>query len=107
DPNSLNATISATLAAGSYYLRISGTGNGDPLVTGYTSYGSIGNYVITGTLVSTGTKTAPTAVATASTISGTAALTVNFSGQSSTDSDGTIVGYAWDFGNGATSNLVN
>ena len=34
--------------AGNYFLRISGTGRGDPLTDGYTTYGSLGNYRITG-----------------------------------------------------------
>ncbi len=46
---------------------------------------------------------APTAVATAVPTSGKAPLTVAFAGSASTDTDGTIVGYSWDFGDGATS----
>ena len=49
-----SATIDATLPAGTFFLRVSGTGVGTPLAnppSGYTSYGSVGSYVITGTLV--------------------------------------------------------
>ncbi len=45
----------------------------------------------------------PTAVAEASPTSGTAPLTVNFTGSNSSDSDGTITTYSWDFGDGNTS----
>lgn len=46
------ATIKMTLpAAGNYYLKVSGRGAGDPLKTGYTNYGSIGQYTIVGTTV--------------------------------------------------------
>ncbi len=45
----------------------------------------------------------PTASLTLSTTSGTAPLVVNVSGVGSTDSDGTIVSYAWDFGDGASA----
>ncbi len=99
----LSAAFTPTLAVGTYYLRITGIGAGDPTTTGYSSYGSVGNYLITGTIVYTTAKQAPTAVATASTTTGVAALTVAFAGQNSSDSDGSIVSYAWDFGNGATS----
>ena len=46
----LNASFSLPLAAGTYYLVIDGTGEGD-LATGYSDYGSLGYYSITGTVV--------------------------------------------------------
>lgn len=46
----LNATITQTLAAGTYYVRVRGTANGDPRTTGYSAYGCIGAYTITGTI---------------------------------------------------------
>lgn len=45
---SLNATVAATLPAGDYFLRITGEGFGDA-ATGYSSYGSLGFYTVTGT----------------------------------------------------------
>jgi hypothetical protein len=46
----LGATISTKLsAAGTYYLLIKGTGKGDPKNGGYSNYGSIGQYNISGT----------------------------------------------------------
>lgn len=45
----MSASWSGTVPAGSYLLRVTGTGNGNPLTTGYTSYGSIGRYTITAT----------------------------------------------------------
>lgn len=54
DPaTTLDATISTTLAAGTYYLQIEGVGVGTPFAdppTGYTSYGSIGQYFISGSI---------------------------------------------------------
>jgi len=44
----------------------------------------------------------PVASFTASAVSGEAPLTVNFSGILSTDSDGTITKYEWDFGDGGS-----
>lgn len=46
----LNATINTTLAAGQYYLQISGVGEGSPTSTGYSDYGSLGQYFIRGTV---------------------------------------------------------
>ncbi len=104
NPAWLDASLNTTLAAGTYYLRISAVGAGDPATTGYSSYGSVGNYVITGTLpTATPANQPPVAVASASVSSGAAPLAVVFSSAGSTDPDGTIVGYHWDFGNGASS----
>ncbi len=47
---SLGATVSTTLGAGDYTLRISGTGRGDPLTTGYSDYASLGAYLISGSV---------------------------------------------------------
>ncbi|MCB8977236.1 MAG: PKD domain-containing protein [Ardenticatenaceae bacterium] len=49
----------------------------------------------------------PTAVATADVTSGTAPLSVNFIGSGSSDSDGTIVSYAWNFGDGGSATTAN
>lgn len=46
----LPATVSTTLAAGDYTFRVTGTGYGNPLTTGYSNYGVIGAYLITGTV---------------------------------------------------------
>ena len=44
----LNATVTATLPAGTYYLHVSGVGRGDPKNDGYSDYGSLGQYSISG-----------------------------------------------------------
>lgn len=49
-----DATITANLAAGTYYLHIDGTGWGNPAAsppTGYSDHGSLGQYTISGTIV--------------------------------------------------------
>ncbi|HEX7261409.1 MAG TPA: autotransporter-associated beta strand repeat-containing protein, partial [Luteolibacter sp.] len=46
----INATVSANLPAGEYRLRIRGTGRGNPLGDGYTNYGCIGTYLISGSV---------------------------------------------------------
>jgi hypothetical protein len=45
----------------------------------------------------------PTAVASATPTSGTAPLAVSFNGSASSDPDGTIAGYAWNFGDGGSA----
>ena len=49
----------------------------------------------------------PVAVAGADVLGGDVPFTVNFNSTGSTDSDGTIVSYAWEFGDGATSTAAN
>jgi PKD repeat protein len=105
DPAGLPASFNQTLAAGVYYLTIDGVGEGN-LTTGYSDYASIGQYSVTGTLTA-GTGQAPIAAAGANVTSGFAPLTVNFSSQGSFDPDGTIVGYAWNFGDGTNSTAPN
>jgi PKD repeat protein len=105
--SNMGASISATVPAGTYYLSISGIGSLDPASTGYSDYASLGQYVISGTVVNPGSLVPPTAVISASATSGEAPLTVSFSGSGSTD-DGTITSYAWNFGDGsAISNDPN
>ncbi|MFO1066725.1 MAG: Calx-beta domain-containing protein [Pirellulales bacterium] len=50
----LNASITATLAAGQYFLKVDGVGAGNPTTnppTGYSDYASIGAYTVSGSLV--------------------------------------------------------
>ncbi len=51
---SMGASISTTLPAGTYYLKVDGTGDGTDS-TGYTDYGSIGAYTIKGSVVALAT----------------------------------------------------
>ncbi|MCW1923157.1 discoidin domain-containing protein [Luteolibacter arcticus] len=46
----IDATVAANLAAGEYLLRVSGTGRGNPLIDGYTNYGSLGAYLVSGSV---------------------------------------------------------
>ncbi|GAB3941775.1 hypothetical protein GCM10029976_061680 [Kribbella albertanoniae] len=45
-PTGLSSSVTANLAAGTYYVRIDNVGYGDPLSTGYTTYGSRGAYTV-------------------------------------------------------------
>lgn len=53
----LDAGFNLSLSAGQYYLQIDGTGTGSPLnatPTGYTEYGSLGQYSVSGTVIDPG-----------------------------------------------------
>ena len=45
----MDAQVSVPNATGRYYLRVDGVGNGDPAGYGWSDYGSLGQYHLTGT----------------------------------------------------------
>ena len=49
--DALGASFDVELDPGQYYLSVTGTGQGDVATTGYSDYGSLGQYSITGTVV--------------------------------------------------------
>jgi PKD repeat protein len=100
--NLLAGTISATVPAGTYFLSVRGTGNGDPLVTGYTSYASTGSWTLSGTVPMPSTSVPPVPVLNSSVSHGPAPLSVAFDGSGSYDPDGSVVSWAWDFGDGTS-----
>ena len=87
-------------APGTYYVSVQGAGKGDPLTTGYTNYGSLGLYAVSVSAPSAASQP-PVAVATATPASGSVPLTVGLSASGSSDPDGSIAGYAWNFGDGS------
>jgi hypothetical protein len=44
--NRLDAQFSGVLTGGTYYVKVFGTGNADPLVDGYNNYGSLGQFSV-------------------------------------------------------------
>jgi len=62
----LGANLTATLASGTYTLKVAGTGKGNVLSDGYSSYGSIGVYTLLGTLAGNATTPSITSAAQAS-----------------------------------------
>lgn len=103
----LDCSIAGTLSAGTYYLQLKPTGKGDPLTGGYSSYGSLGQYAISATVIAPSGTLPPMAVASANVTSGNAPLAVQFSSSGSTDPDGTILAWAWNFGDGSQSSEAN
>ncbi len=102
----LNAALSyQVVTPGTYYLMVKGTGKGDPLAAGYSNYGSVGHYGLTASF-STESGIPPVASFATSTPSGTAPVQVQFDASASSDSDGTVSLYNWDFGDGSTSTGV-
>ena len=97
--DNMAASIAINVAAGTYYLSVRSTGRGD-WSTGYGTYGSVGEYSISGT-VSAPTSQGPVAMLSATPTSGVAPLPVNFSASGSYDPDGTIAAYEWNFGDGS------
>lgn len=97
----LAAALDLNLPAGRYYVSVQGTGKGTPLAsTGYSSYGSMGRYILRGNLVDPTGSVPPVALAEATPSEGPAPLVVSLNGANSFDQDGAVVSYAWDFGDG-------
>ena len=75
---------------------------------------AVSKYVEHGFVLTSGTiaepppaeNQAPIAIASADVYSGKASLLVNFDGSASTDPDGTIATYSWDFMDGNFSNEI-
>ncbi|MBZ0110641.1 MAG: PKD domain-containing protein [Candidatus Scalindua rubra] len=107
--DSLPASINETaLPAGEYFVMIDGVGKGDPQVTGYSDYASLGKYTISGSAPDAGGMQFPVAVANASIDPPlTAPLTANFIGSGSFDPDGSIAEYNWVFGDGSASSSIS
>lgn len=106
EPSTLGASLVSTLAQGTYYIAVEGVGAGLP-TTSYNDYGSLGQFKLVGsTLPLSGAS--PQAVASAlTTVTGQVPLQVSFSSDGSSDSDGSIVAYHWDFGDGTDSAEAN
>ncbi len=101
----LGGTLSRVVTAGTYYIAVEGVGEGTAS-TGYTDYGSIGQFKLTGTVPGTSNQ-APVAMALGTPVSGTAPLVVNFSSAGSYDPEGGALTYNWDFGDGTSSAAAN
>ena len=88
-------------AGGVYYLVFNGIGNGDGDTEGYTDYGSIGYYSFTASWLDFVQK--PVAVITSDRTGGVFPAAVAFDGGTSSDPDGVVVGYSWNFGDPASA----
>ncbi|MCW3467073.1 Ig-like domain-containing protein [Chitinophaga nivalis] len=102
NPADLAATITTNLAAGNYVLTITGTGAGNPSTDGYSNYGSLGPYTITGTIPRGNGNQSPVVSITAPTTGSSYTAPANIAIQATaSDPDGTIASV--EFLNGSTS----
>jgi PKD repeat protein len=86
------ATANHTYAAGTYTATLTVTDN----------LGATASSSLTITVTSPANRP-PSAMVSATPLSGTAPLAVSFDGRGSSDPDGSIAGYAWAFGDGASA----
>lgn len=106
DPASLEATLTTVVTGGTYYLAVDGTGSGSAS-TGYTDYGSLGQFSLSGTVPAPSGQPPVAAVSATSAVTGLAPLNVTFSSAGSNDPDGSALSYDWDFGDGTLSSEPN
>ena len=125
----LGSTISFAIPAqGTYFLSVTGAGKGNALTTGYTNYGSLGQYNISATTALPSGSTTPTPVApppstvtpppatvtppkpvTPPPVANARSVAVTFDARGATVPGATIKSYLWNFGDGtatATTALV-
>ena len=50
NPTEMSASIDQAVTAGIYFIEVDGVGFGDPLTDGYSDYGSLGQYFISGSI---------------------------------------------------------
>jgi len=96
------------LNAGTYYLAVDGVGKGDPLTTGYSDYGSLGQYSISGTIVTpvttAGISVTPISGLTTTESGGTATFSVVLNIAPTAD---VLIGVSSDNTNEGTVNVSN
>jgi PKD repeat protein len=102
--DALGSTLSVTGGGGTYFVFVTGVGKGD-LTTGYSNYGSLGEYRVSGT-VPAATSQPPVAVLSAAPTSGVVPLVVNFGSAGSADPDGSLARIEWIFGDGSAPVLA-
>lgn len=102
----LDAGLALQLPAGSHLVTVDGVGKGNPSTLGYSDYGSLGAFTLSGTVTPTGDpepepNRAPDAVLVATPSSGAAPLVVGLDAATSTDPDGDALASTIDPGDGS------
>ncbi|MCB0395716.1 MAG: T9SS type A sorting domain-containing protein [Flavobacteriales bacterium] len=96
DPSGLNASISTSVQAGTYYIEIDGVGAGSPSTNGYSDYGSLGYYEMSGSFPPGNNNNPPEILSVTSTPD---CNTVTFEANVKNTVDNVL----WEFGDGGTS----
>lgn len=111
--NGMGANLKASIAAGDYYLVVDGVGSTNNAATGYTDYGSLGRYGLAGSWAAATVTPPPpppppvvnvppvASTAGSTPLTGVAPLAVKLVGTASSDADGSIASYRWEFGDGS------
>jgi PKD repeat protein len=106
NPSTLGATLSAAVTGGTYYIAVDGAGAGTG-ITGYTDYGSLGQFILTGSVPAPAGLPPVAAISPSGPIRGVGPLTVSFNGSGSSDPEGSTLSFDWDFGDGGSSTEAN
>lgn len=106
NPDGLSANIAYTASAGTFYLRLTSVGFADPGSSGYSTYGSIGEYKISGTIPAA-PQQALSVVLNAPVVRAEAPASLAFNSTGTTDPLGGTLSYKWTLGNGATSTAAS
>jgi PKD repeat protein len=88
------AQLGATVAAGVYYLEVSAVGSAN-----YSDYGSQGQYFVSGQVATSTAANRPPVAAFSHVCAGTACSFTD----GSSDTDGSLVAWSWEFGDGGVS----
>ena len=100
----LDASVDRTLSAGTYYLRIDGVGKGDPSGSGYSDYGSLGQFYVTGTIISSNSNNSPNAQNDSATTDQGENVSINvLNNDSDPDGDSLSISSVGNAGNGSVS----
>ena len=95
--STVHASLNMTLAAGTYYISVTGVGNGNPLTDGYSDYASIGQYSMTGSTNATFSNTTSVAISASGTPTITSDIVVSGLSGAITDVNlGLDITHTWD-----------
>jgi PKD repeat protein len=112
NPANMHVKIEENLSPGKYYIAVK-SGESNPIMvegrisSGYTNYGSIGQYIITGYYNAGVVVETPTPVIDLASTTVDNATIVQFSSERSSAGFSEIASYHWDFGDGQISSLPN
>ncbi|GAB4143262.1 MAG: hypothetical protein Tsb009_14210 [Planctomycetaceae bacterium] len=102
----MDATFNLNLSAGTYYISIDGTGEGTT-ATGYSDYGSLGNYWISGTVAAVAPNQNPVANNDSATTNEDNSVLINVMGNDSDPENNTLTITGTSSASNGTVTIVN